>query len=81
MERHNSDEAKFHNSQIAFVPCDCDKCFFFLNGFTNGITHWLKKQAKVTVTYACGTWVRKNECTNERVSLGMKSGVYCRMCY
>ena len=68
--------------QAAFVPCDCDKCFFCLNDITSGIAHQLSKRAKVTtVEYACGTRVRTNKCTNDRVSLGMTSGSYCRMCY
>lgn len=67
--------------QAAFVPCDCDKCFFCLNNITSGIGHPPSKRAKVTVEYACGTRVKTNKCTSDRVSLGMKSGKYCRMCY
>ncbi len=65
----------------AFKPCDCKKCFFCLKGHTNGITHRPQKQAKVTVGYKCGTRVTTKKCTNERVSLGLVSGSYCRMCY
>jgi hypothetical protein len=39
----------------AFNPCDCMKCFFCLEGHTNGITHRPQKQAKVTEEYKCGT--------------------------
>jgi hypothetical protein len=67
--------------QAAFVPCDCGKCFFCLNDITTGIVHPPSKRAKVTVEYACGTWVKTNKCTSDRVSLGMTSGSYCRMCY
>jgi hypothetical protein len=40
----------------SLVPCDCDKCFFCVNGLTNGITHSQSKKARVTVEYAaeCG---------------------------
>jgi hypothetical protein len=39
------------------------------------------KKAKVTVEYKCGTCVTTNKCTDVRMSLGMQSGIYCRMCY
>ncbi len=55
--------------------------FFCLNGITTGIAHPLTKKAKVTVEYECGTCVTTNKCTDVRVSLGMVSGSYCRMCY
>ena len=67
--------------QDPFVPCDCGKCFFCLKGITNGIAHPPEKKAKVTVEYKCGARVTTNKCTNERVSLGLASGSYCRMCY
>ena len=67
--------------QTAFVPCDCDKCFFCLNKFTNGITHRRKKEEKVTVMYVCGTRVRTDKCTSNRVNLGLVAARYCRMCY
>ncbi len=54
---------------------------FFLNGITTGIAHPPTKEAKVTVEYKCGTRVTTNKCTDVRVSLGMVSGSYCRMCY
>ncbi len=52
-----------------------------LKGITTGIAHPPTKKAKVTVEYKCGTRVKTNQCTDVRVSLGMKSGDYCRMCY
>jgi hypothetical protein len=72
---------KFMRQQAAFVPCNCGKCFFCLNGIANGIVCRPSKRAKVAVEYACGTHVRTNNCTSDRISLGMKSGSYCRMCY
>jgi len=65
----------------AFKPCDCKKCFFCLQGHTNGNTYCSRKQAKVTVEYKCGMWVKTNKCTNVRLSLGLESGWYCGMCY
>ena len=68
----------------SMLPSECNKCFFCKNGFTNGITCQASKKAKVTVEYKCATRVTTNKCEKitERVSLGMKSGVYCRMwCY
>jgi hypothetical protein len=67
--------------QNHFVPCDCNKCFFCLNGITTGIAHPPTKKAKVTVECKCGTRVTTNKCTNVWVSLGLSSGKYCRMCY
>jgi hypothetical protein len=67
----------------SLVPCDCNKRFFCVNGLTNGITHWPSKKAKVTVEYNCATQVTINKCKKikDRVSLGLKSGRYCRICY
>ncbi len=67
--------------QDPFVPCNCGKCFFCLNGITTGIAHPPSKKVKVTVEFNCGTRLKTNKCTADRVSLGMKSGGYCRMCY
>jgi hypothetical protein len=67
--------------QDQFVPCNCGKCFFCLNRITTGIAHRSSKKAKVTVEFKCGTCLKTNKCTADRVSLGMKSGGYCRMCY
>jgi hypothetical protein len=39
------------------------------------------KGATVIIKYACRTQVKTDKCTDMRVSLGMKSGEYCRMCY
>ena len=55
--------------------------FFCLKGITSDITHPPKKKQKVTVAYKCGTRLKINRCTGERVNLGLKSGRYCGMCY
>ena len=55
--------------------------FFCLKGVTTGISHPQNKKAKVTMEYKCGTRVTMNKCTDVQVSLVMKSGKYCRMCY
>jgi hypothetical protein len=39
------------------------------------------KKARVTVEFKCGTRLKTNKCTEDRVSLGMKLGGYCQMCY
>jgi hypothetical protein len=54
--------------QGPFVPCDCGICFFCLNGITTGIAHPASKKEELL-------W------RADWVSLGMKSGGYCRMCY
>jgi hypothetical protein len=76
-----SDERSNFMRQDPFIPCDCNKCFFCLNGITTGIAHPPKKKAKVIVEFKCGTRVTTNKCTDERLSLGLSSGKYCWMCY
>ena len=73
-----SDERPNFMRQNHFFPCDCNKCFFCLNGITTGIAHPPTKKAKVTVEYKCGTRVTTKKCTDVRVSLGlgMVSGSY-----
>ena len=58
-----SDERPNFVQQNNFVPCNCNKCFFCLNGITTGIAHPPTKKAKVTVEYKCGTRVTTNKCT------------------
>jgi hypothetical protein len=66
----------------SLLPCECNACFFCKNGLTNGIAHQASANvATVTVEYKCGTQVTTNECTAERVNLGLKATRYCRMCY
>ena len=72
-----SDERSNFMRQDPFIPCDCNKCFFCLNGITTGIAHPPKKKAKVIVEFKCGTRVTTNKCTDERLSLGLSSGKYC----
>ena len=62
-----------------FIPCDCKKCYFCLNGHTTGIAHAGKKRAPV-VEYKCGTRARTKRCSTERVNLN-KNSKYCKMCY
>jgi hypothetical protein len=54
---------------------------FCVKGLTNGITHQPSKSEKVIVEYVCQTRVITDKCTDVRVSLGLVSGKYCRMCY
>ena len=56
--------------EVEFVLCDCEKCYFCLNGHTNGIGHNEKKR-KVTVQYKCGKRATTEDCTAIKVSLGM----------
>ena len=44
--------------QGPYIPCDCEECYFCLNGHTTGIEHRGKKQ-KVTTVFANGAR-RKN---------------------
>jgi hypothetical protein len=76
-----SEERPSYMQTGAFKPCGCKKCFFCLQGHTDGIPHCPQKQAKVTVEYKCGTRVTTKKCTHERVSLGLASGCYCWMSY
>ena len=61
-----------------FVPCDCEKCYFCVNGHTTGIEHRRKRDA--TVVFANGVRLRSKKCVNVRVNLG-KYPDYCKMCY
>ena len=60
------------------VPCDCDKCYFCVNGWTNGVCH--KFAQKSTVVYSCGKRASITGCTEHRVNLD-KGSDYCKMCY
>ena len=55
------------------VPCNCNKCYFCINGYTSGIAH--KKRARVTVVYKCNTRVKTDKCTEMRVNLNMGGDV------
>jgi hypothetical protein len=65
--------------KIDWIPCNCEKCFFCLNGLTNGIAH---KKCKVATTFVQhdNTWTVLNGCTDKCVDL-KKGGGYCKMCY
>jgi len=72
-------------TQSDFVPCDCEKSFFCKHCLTTGNAH--KKNKRVVIEYACGSWHRTNKCTTEQVLLkkkngdDMKNSTYYRMCY
>jgi hypothetical protein len=53
---NDSDRPRFMPKD-SLVPCGCGRCFFCVKGLINGITHRQPKKARVTVEYACGTWV------------------------
>ena len=66
-----------------FVPCNCNKCYFCVNGhYTSGIAHTRRKRAAAVpiIEYKCNTCIRTEECLIERVNLG-KGSSYCKMCY
>jgi hypothetical protein len=65
--------------QKDFVPCECQVCFFCINGFTNGIGHRKKKTRTIFVQHD-NSWTLTKHCTEKRVKLNKGSG-YCRMCY
>ena len=69
--------------QGSLDPCDCNRCYFCINGLTNGIAHGISLKRKVA---------KKNQkkvvdCTEERVTCKKEDGTpmkypdYCRMCY
>ena len=64
--------------QGPWIPCDCEECYFCLNGYTTGIEH--KKQKVETVEYKCGTRLATDRCMEHRVNLGL-GGSYCKMCF
>jgi hypothetical protein len=65
--------------QTDWLPCECGKCFFCLNGLKNGIGHWQKRTRTIFVQHDNSQTLSK-DCTKKRV--GLKRGSqYCRMCY
>ncbi len=64
----------------SMVPCDCEECYFYLNGLTRGVVHGNRKD--VAIQYKCGKKMRTSKCSdiNEMMNLG-KGGSWCRMCY
>ncbi len=67
--------------QSPVLLCNCNQCFFCLNGITIGITHHPTKEQKVTVDYKCRTRVKVDKCMSEWVNLELQVAQYCRMCY
>jgi hypothetical protein len=60
-----------------WIPCDCNACFFCLNGMTNGIYN---KQSKMIVVYEDGTKKKRAvECDKLRETI-FKSGQPCVAC-
>ena len=74
-----SDDRPSYMRSGNFIPCNCNKCFFCLHGYTNGIDHSRKR--KVVIEHKCGTRATTDKCTSERVDLGQTGSDYCRMCY
>ena len=65
--------------QGSFVPCNCEECYFCLNGHTTSIQHRAKKQRVKMVDARTGNVVWTDECLEKRVDL-KKGGSYCRQC-
>ena len=61
------------------MQCDCNKCYFCLNGHTTGIVHKQTRQ-KVDIEYKCGSVLNTDKCNVVRINLKTGSR-YCRMCY
>ena len=61
------------------LPCGCNKCFFCLTKITTGIDDSPTKMP-VELQFKCSKRMRTDECTNDRVNLGKKSGAYYKMC-
>ena len=61
-----------------FVPCNCNKCNFCINGYTNGIAH--RKRECVIVEYKCNTRMKTDKCTKKRVNLNNGCD-YWKMCH
>ena len=64
-----------------FVPCNCNMCYFCINGYTSGIAHAgdKRKVAEILQTQT-GTIVMTEDCTEYRVKIQNYTS-YCRMCY
>ena len=63
--------------QGPYIPCDCEGCYFCLNGHTTGIDQ--RRKRNVEICYANGAGRQTNQCTDDRVRLHKRS--YCKMCY
>ena len=66
--------------QVTLLPCNCDMCYFCINGLTNGIAHPSPKKRKVEIITANHVRVKTDKCTTERIKLKDYAD-YCKMCY
>jgi hypothetical protein len=64
--------------QKYFLPCDCKKCYFCINGHTSSACR--KRDKEYTVEFKCSKRQRTKKCTTEGVTIA-SSGSYCRLCY
>lgn len=65
--------------QTAWIPCECKKYFFCLNGLTSGIAHKTRTTVTTFVQHD-NTRVKTKGCTDERVNLE-RGNQHCRQCY
>ena len=63
-----------------FIPCDCKKCIFCLEGKTGVIRGLDKKKRKSVFHFKCGGRLVTEGCTKQRVNLDI-GNQRCRMCY
>ena len=66
--------------QKEFLQCGCEKCFFCIEGLTNGIAHKKAKQTITTFVQPDNTPTMPKNCTDKRVNL-QRDSQYCRQCY
>ena len=72
--------------QTAWVPCNCQECYFCINGLTTGIDH-KKRKERVSVVYAQkNKRVKMTTCADVAVRVKLAKyakgrGRYCGMCY
>ena len=64
----------------SFIPCDCKKCIFCVDGHTGIIRGVDTKKPKSVFHYQCGGRLVSEGCTTQRVNLDI-GNQYCRMCY
>lgn len=66
------------------VPCNCNTCYFCINGITTGIDH-KKRKERVSVVYAQkNKRVKMTTCADVAVRVKLAKyakGRYCGMCY
>ena len=53
--------------QHELAPCECEKCYFCLNGFTNGMSH--ERKSETIVVYRCNKRVKTGKCNENRANL------------